>query len=545
MTDQKGNKLQNITEKLIVAAVVIVAFSVRAHILFSTDLIPGTDPAYYLIQTRSILETGSLAYGDTPLVFYIMAVVSWLVKAVFRLSTDSAVMVGVKLVASLVPALAAVPAYLLVKSFQKGEGSVLSMLPVIAAAVAATLSSGPIQLTADFMKNALGMVFLLFMAYYALRAIKDKSKESVFLAFVFLALCGASHVGAFSLALLFAGLLLVGWFIFVEGLNKRALKVIGAVSVSLAAVFGLLVAAGVSKITMIFDSIKSAFSYSAFMNVTRGFVPRGMGGTGEVSSLFLLLTMGLVVILLIKGKDMEKWELAAAFAACLATLFCLYTPAFVTFSNRFQNMAFGPGLVVWALLLRNLELKPGAAVAALVLVLMLWELPSSLRFMQKVTISQGVYEELSSLKNSIEEPANTLVVARHGLEYWAGWVLHVDAAQTMSANADKNGYSTVLYVQEKSSAMGRFQGDVGGAVNPSYGAPSRGSVQAYGFVPDNFQRTPPMQGPGNSANNAPPAPGLGGQMGGELGGPQQLDLGSATLMYDGSYISVYEIDQAH
>jgi len=175
----------------------------------------------------------------------------------------------------------------------------------------------------------------------------------------------------------------------------------------------------------------------------------------------------------------------------------------------------------------------------------LWELPSSLRFTQNVTISQGVYEELSSLKNSVTEPENKLVVARHGLEYWAGWVLHVDAAQTMSANANMNGYSTVLYVQEKNSDMGRFQGGVGGAVNPGYGAPSRGSVRAYGFSPDRFQGTPPMQGPGNSANDTPSAPGLGGQMGRELGGMQQLDLGSATLVYEGSYISVYEIDQAH
>jgi len=92
--------------------------------------------------------------------------------------------------------------------------------------------------------------------------------------------------------------------------------------------------------------------------------------------------------------------------------------------------------------------------------------------MQNVTISQGVYEELSSLKNAVAEPENTLVVARHGLEYWAGWVLHVDAAQTMSANANMNGYSTVLYLQEKNSGMRRFQGGVGGAVNPGYGAPS-------------------------------------------------------------------------
>jgi len=70
-------------------------------------------------------------------------------------------------------------------------------------------------------------------------------------------------------------------------------------------------------------------------------------------------------------------------------------------------------------------------------------------------------------------------------------------------------------------------------------------VGAYGFSPDSFQGTPQMQDPGISANNAPPTPGPGGQMGGELEGTQQLDLGSATLVYDGSYISVYETDQAH
>lgn len=52
----------------------------------------------------------------------------------------------------------------------------------------------------------------------------------------------------------------------------------------------------------------------------------------------------------------------------------------------------------------------------------------------------------------------------------------MDATQTVSANANMNGYSTVLYLQEKSSGMGRFQGNVGGAVKPGYGAPSRGSL---------------------------------------------------------------------
>lgn len=36
-------------------------------------LIPGIDGPYYLIQVRSLLQTGKLVYGDPPLTFYLLA----------------------------------------------------------------------------------------------------------------------------------------------------------------------------------------------------------------------------------------------------------------------------------------------------------------------------------------------------------------------------------------------------------------------------------------------------------------------------------------
>ncbi|WP_018962815.1 glycosyltransferase family 39 protein [Coprothermobacter platensis] len=520
-------------EKLLVVLIFFVAFALRLKMLFSMNLFPGTDGAYYLIQTRSILETGRLAGADTPLVFYIMAAASWIVRLFSSLSTEQAVLVGVKLITALAPALAAIPAYLLVRSVQKENGSIL--LPVAAACIVATLSSGPISLSSDFIKNSLGMVFFLFMAYYVVRSLKDGKPKNIVMVMVFLGLCGATHIGVFALALLFAAVTMLGWILFVEGLSKRALKTVGLVVILVTAVFAALSLVGISKSVSVLNYVKSALSSLGSMGTMQNRMIRGMGQTEGSASLFMLLLGGLFVAFLIQKDKLEKWELAIGLGSALATLFCLYTPSFVTYSSRFLNMAFGPGLIVLAILLRQMELKPQALLSGAVLAFVLVGIPTDLQSMNNTAINENVYEELSIFRNSITDSSHTLVIAQHGLEYWAGWILHTNCAQTANT-VDTTRYSTVLYVQ---TSGGNVFGDLTRGKNNSsqvFGyAPSPTDALGDNPIPQNMGSLGAPDFSGNAQiPNEPPS-----NM--QSPGNQGLSTNTGTIVYQGDYVTIYEL----
>ena len=95
------------------AVVVLAAIAVRASIQFGTSLMPGMNGAYYLVQVRAVIEEGHLAEHDMPLIFWLQAGLARLVQALSTLTLDSSIVLASKLFDSIVPALAAIPAFLM------------------------------------------------------------------------------------------------------------------------------------------------------------------------------------------------------------------------------------------------------------------------------------------------------------------------------------------------------------------------------------------------------------------------------------------------
>jgi len=65
--------------RLLLALAVLLAATARATLLFSTELMPGMNGAYYLVQARSLLEKGALAIPDLPLVFALHAAMAGII----------------------------------------------------------------------------------------------------------------------------------------------------------------------------------------------------------------------------------------------------------------------------------------------------------------------------------------------------------------------------------------------------------------------------------------------------------------------------------
>jgi len=191
------------TECLVVSALFLGGFLFFLGVFARNRLVPGIDGPYYLIQVRSLLGTGRLVYGDPPLTFYLFALFALLVGDVA---------LGVKVGVSLFCALSMIPAYFLARRVAGKAAGYLAMVFV--------LSPLYIRMMTDFMKNAVGVVFLLSFLYYLHdMAFSGRNRRNLSLTLLFLLLTGLTHILDLGVALLILGLYLAA--VTVLDVNRR------------------------------------------------------------------------------------------------------------------------------------------------------------------------------------------------------------------------------------------------------------------------------------------------------------------------------------
>jgi hypothetical protein len=445
------NKLNKkvIIETLCLLAIIAVTIAIRSKIMFGTSLIPGMNGAYYLVQARSIIEKLHLGEHDMPLIFLLQAVFALLIKLFSNMNLQSSIFIAVKVFDSVIPAFSAVPAFLIVRYLNKDKNYIL---PIIASAAIVTLSYGPLRMLGDFQKNALGMLWFLFMAYFLIKALSMHSRRDFILSLIFLVLCGLTHIGAFGVALVFMVLSAFTSILFVSKLSKHTLIVFGVTAIGIAGLLTLLmISADPIKIQRLISYLKAPFSLFQFPNVRGMFRVEGSQNT----IIFGLISAIMVFLLIWKRRSFEKWEYVIVIPFIIMTLFLVCPFVSQDFSTRFQIMAFAPGMIALAFFFRHSNDLINGAIASLLVAALIVGLPSVMATASASSISEASYYELTALQSSITDPAETLVIARHGLEWWVAWSLHTNVAQASAVTAnDWNNYKNVLYIQELSTGKG-------------------------------------------------------------------------------------------
>jgi len=137
----------------------------------------GVDGYFYPIQLRALLAHGELAYPASPLAFYLLAP--------FAAATDP--IIGAKLGAAVYGAAIAVPAYGVGARLGGGRGAGL------VAAALATTSVGSAYLTAEFIKNSIGLTVALAALWLALAAADRPTRRRIAAALIGLAAAWATH----------------------------------------------------------------------------------------------------------------------------------------------------------------------------------------------------------------------------------------------------------------------------------------------------------------------------------------------------------------
>jgi len=476
------------------AAVILFTSILRGSLLFGTPLMPGMNGAYYLVQARAVITHGTLGLPDLPLIFYVQAFLARAVQWVSGQDLDTCILLTVKLTDSTLPALVALPVALLVRRWAKTTRSPLWIAPVAAAAV--VLSAPILGMVGNFEKNSLGLLWLCLLLLFLHRWMTIPKAGNAIGVLCFWGLSAMTHIGVFGATVMFGGLA-IGFFIVSQrGLGWRVLLPLLAAALTVG-----VIAAGI--VLWKFDAARiqrlaAALTHPADYMTGSSMGPGGMPGFpgGHAPFLFILVQCGPSIVFAIPS--------IAALLACWRRRTELPLPDFCVAAScavgvlvltgpwvqgdkapRFSLIAIAPAVMAAAFALihcNNRRLRAGLAIFGAAC--MIGPSVFVVRERGRPAISEDGLRELRSLAPLIANPGKTLVVARHGMEWWAAWALHTHIAQVPALrSSDWQDFEAVYFLRSKidnrpmtGGGLGTFAlwGLSGGGPPPPGGRPHGG-----------------------------------------------------------------------
>lgn len=407
------------------------------------ELLPGIDGAYYWVQVRSILTNQSLAFPDLPLVFWVQA-------ALAKIIGD--VQLGVRISDAFLPALSAIPIFLIAKRYNNRFLPAMAILVVLL---------HPIQLyffTGDFIKNESVIPAVFFIALVLLNWDLRSKKFSIISLLILLLIVSLSHFGTALFAVVFVGL----WALL--QMRNRGLKywisgiaLMAAALMAILVTFALLVPTRFDRVMNFLSNPSSAFKYSFLDEVFNGFA--------EPVIPFTIITTQLAVIIF----AVISWFIRNRFTfseksvvvSSLVTAFAFSSP-FISrmWVDRLTALSFVPlaiaAIIIFGKANFKLQKAPVVIVAGVVLLAStLWSsnLSRATFFEWKVLFSNAKYAEFKALAQQTELPPNSIIVARWGVHYLCAWHFETDVVLMNSffydsATVDLSSYSAVFLLDE-------------------------------------------------------------------------------------------------
>ncbi len=418
----------------------ILLLAYRLWVNFSHELLPGINGGYYPLQIRSVMENGSPGFSDMPLLFYLNA---FLVRA-FSLfcdqDTGQIILFTSRLTDSLSLPLLLIPLYQIRKDLAGGALSPYSEWLVVSFA---SLSMFPLMLVSEAQKNAMAIPMMGFFLLCFLRFLRVPSFRSALAPGLFLILTGLTHFGVFSVAL---SLLLIGILVF---FRKRSL------------IFILPIAAMGLGLVRIFDPERADSVLWLAFTLFRGHIFAG----GPVHlPVILYLVSGLIFIVtsiyLLYHKRCRLPDFVQK------TLLTLLTGTFILsfpltgeeYLLRFSLIMFFPQAILLMLLFTYLKGPSLRVLQISISAMVILSLTTSLAERKSPVLSAEAVEDLYELKGRISDTGNVLVIARHGLEWWAGWILETSIGQERSLDEEtfRKYDKVIILVQKKVPETGRM-----------------------------------------------------------------------------------------
>ncbi|MFQ6134891.1 MAG: glycosyltransferase family 39 protein [Nitrososphaerales archaeon] len=425
--------VKNLSEYGFVIALLIGGFTLYHWSFTQAPVMPGIDGPYYLIQVRSILETGVLTHDDPPLTFYLFALFSKLVGDVY-----DGVIIGVSFLASL----SALPIYLLMRKVTGRK------LPAIASIIFFLYSAYHVRLVADLMKNAVGILFLAGFIYYLHDiAFKGRSKRNITLCITLLTLTTLTHILDLGVAILFLTLYTV-----LIPLLQRRKEFLASAGIRWASIFTV-VLLGILITPYYFTDVGKGMDFvEDLVQPTQAPqqgpprpIPGGQAPQRRLPHPILGDQMWWAIPFLVAGAVLSVKELIegnrqkATVLIVATTVGILLILPFIPhlWLWRFTLMEFIPLSMILGVMLSRVKEK------MMIIILSLFILtPISIQAVRAVdslppSISEVAYRDLETMKSMIP-PDSIIVVPHKGVAYWVEYLLRTETTGSLSPDLVTN-----------------------------------------------------------------------------------------------------------
>lgn len=442
-------------ERIGLFLIIAIAIAIRLTINFSTQLITGINGPYYLIQVRSILENGKLGFPDLPLVFYIEAFFTKLLNFAGFCDLSRCIMTSSKIIDAILYPLIAIPTFLLANSIAR-DLKAPRWVPFLTV-VLVTMSTPAIVMISELQKNSIGLVWAMFYIYFLYKGLERGKPLDYLWAGVFFVLTGLTHLGTLGFCVVFSASFLFFSITLKHEGKINLIKMSVLLFLTIASIFTFLLFFDPERlgklVSVILFPIKM-FERPIIFAVLNGPTPSPLQYLTTIpiaTSTNLLAILGLVLFVRKRGKIVSK-EKILLLTSLTVTIFMASPLLGAEWAGRLYLMAYIPAAIVSIFLLKYTSTAwKKLCLVVLMLPLMIALIPVVLGVRPATSITNEAYNDLFKLKNVIDNPERTLIITRHGLEWWAAWALEVDVSQgwDLTKESFKN-YDDVYYLRQKS-----------------------------------------------------------------------------------------------
>ncbi len=408
----------------------LVAAAIRLYINFSTYLIPGTNGAYYLLQVRHILQYGTLSFKDMPFLFYLDAAIIKVISVFTGGVTDNLIVNVVKFVDSVGLPLLLIPLFYMLRKHDLRNSAFLQ----VSIAAYCVLSFAPMALIAEIQKNAFAMVFLFAGITSLIRYLKEPSVRKAIRPLLWFGLTAITHFGTFSFLMCFVLVLILVLY------RKKAIVpaiIIAITGLSLIAIFDI------SRFYRLLNVFSLAFH-----------TPMIIYGILKPSDIFVIVFSWTLIIAgfiyLRKNTDlMTTTEKAILTASSLVLAVCANPVLDVEFFLRLSLFTVIPQILILYIITANLKKHNVIIISLILCISTVFSVFPLKKHLGVTFINRQEYVDLEHIKEITDHQDKSIILARHGLEWWVAWVVQTDVEHE-KAVGDKlpDDYSNIYFLKQ-------------------------------------------------------------------------------------------------
>lgn len=421
---------------LLTSIMAAIAGIVAKLSLTKGDLLPGLDGAFYWVQVRSVLENHSLAFSDLPLVFWVQAAIAKVVGDV---------PLGVRISDAVLPALSAIPIYLIARRFKN------PFLPAIAILV---VLLHPIQLyffTGDFIKNEATIPAVFFMALVLVNWESRSKKISVIYLIILFAITALSHFGTALLAFI----LIVLWGLLQmrrSGLKfwLKGLALSSLTFVVLLTSLAVIVPSRFERLVEFLTTPSAIFVRPVIDGIIHGYA------NSIITFTIITSQIAVIVLAIISWRSRSNFTFSdmSLVISSLIVTFVLSSPFIsMEWADRLTGLSFVPLSVAAILIFGNADENMFKAPVVLLAAATLISSIAFTSYEMKIVFSDEKYSDFKQLVQQVDIPNNSVIVARHGVQYLSAWHFETDVVlESFFETADLSSYSAVFILVENQTS---------------------------------------------------------------------------------------------